>query len=139
MEPDMGDLLAHHLGRALQLTNILRDLDEDAAMGRLYLPREALSAAGIESEGRSPSEVLRDPNLETACRLVADRARSHFREAKRLMRQCPRSTVRAPRLMEAKYHQILERLLARGFAPPRVPVKSSKMALVGALLRYGIV
>ncbi len=35
--------LAHHLGRALQLTNILRDLDEDAAMGRLYLPREALA------------------------------------------------------------------------------------------------
>src|SRR5260221_1927881 len=34
---DGGILLAHHLGRALQLTNILRDLDEDAAIGRLYL------------------------------------------------------------------------------------------------------
>ena len=32
--------LAHHLGRALQLTNILRDIDEDAGIGRLYLPRE---------------------------------------------------------------------------------------------------
>src|SRR5579885_214253 len=32
-----GDALAHQLGRAFQLTNILRDLDEDAAMGRLYL------------------------------------------------------------------------------------------------------
>ena len=40
--------LAHHLGRALQFTNILRDLDEDAAMGRLYLPAEALAAAGID-------------------------------------------------------------------------------------------
>ena len=37
-----GAALAHHLGRALQLTNILRDLDEDAAIDRLYLPREAL-------------------------------------------------------------------------------------------------
>jgi phytoene synthase len=37
-----GEALAHHLGRALQLTNILRDLDEDAAIGRLYLPCEAL-------------------------------------------------------------------------------------------------
>src|SRR4029079_18771521 len=36
---DDGKLLAHHLGRALQLTNILRDLDEDASIGRLYLPR----------------------------------------------------------------------------------------------------
>ena len=43
IEPETGDRLAHHLGRALQLTNILRDLDEDAEMGRLYLPREALA------------------------------------------------------------------------------------------------
>ena len=45
--PEDARLLAHHLGRALQLTNILRDLDEDAERGRLYLPREALLAAGI--------------------------------------------------------------------------------------------
>ena len=46
---DDGILLAHHLGRALQLTNILRDIDEDAAIGRLYLPREGLLQAGIDS------------------------------------------------------------------------------------------
>ena len=42
MEEKAGIALAYHLGRALQLTNILRDIDEDAAIGRLYLPREAL-------------------------------------------------------------------------------------------------
>src|SRR6201998_4388699 len=42
-----GIWLAHHLVRALQLTNILRDIDEDAGLGRLYLPREALNEAGI--------------------------------------------------------------------------------------------
>ena len=47
MEEAPGGELAHHLGRALQLTNILRDLDEDAAIGRLYLPRELLVQAGI--------------------------------------------------------------------------------------------
>ena len=47
IETAAGITLSHHLGRALQLTNILRDLDEDAGMGRLYLPREALDAAGI--------------------------------------------------------------------------------------------
>ena len=46
---DDGILLAHHLGRALQLTNILRDIDEDAGIGRLYLPREGLLHAGITS------------------------------------------------------------------------------------------
>src|ERR1700716_3586309 len=45
-----GILLAHHLGRALQLTNILRDIDEDAGLGRLYLPREGLLHAGITSD-----------------------------------------------------------------------------------------
>ena len=48
-----GDALAFHLGRALQLTNILRDLDEDAAVGRLYLPREALAAARIVTDDAS--------------------------------------------------------------------------------------
>ena len=42
MAENDGLALAYHLGRALQLTNILRDIDEDAEIGRLYLPREAL-------------------------------------------------------------------------------------------------
>ncbi|MBV9969338.1 MAG: squalene/phytoene synthase family protein, partial [Xanthobacteraceae bacterium] len=60
-----GRDLAHHLGRALQLTNILRDLDEDAAVGRLYLPSEALQQAGITST--DPQTVLRSPSLGHAC------------------------------------------------------------------------
>jgi phytoene synthase len=47
MEEGPGFKLAHHLGRALQLTNILRDIDEDADIGRLYLPREYLFTAGF--------------------------------------------------------------------------------------------
>ena len=54
-----GILLAHHLGRALQLTNILRDIDEDAAIGRLYLPKEGLAQAGISST--DPLVVAADP------------------------------------------------------------------------------
>ena len=59
MEREAGLALAHHLGRALQLTNILRDLDEDASLGRLYLPREALQAAGIEAT--DPAAVIAHP------------------------------------------------------------------------------
>ncbi|MBS0268546.1 MAG: squalene/phytoene synthase family protein, partial [Proteobacteria bacterium] len=47
MEEGPGIELSHNLGRALQLTNILRDIDEDAAMGRLYLPKEALRECGL--------------------------------------------------------------------------------------------
>lgn len=138
IEPKLGDQLAHHLGRALQLTNILRDLDEDAEMGRLYLPREALQNAGIAVDGRAPSAILLEPRLEEACRKVADRAAEHFAEADRIMSRCPRRTVRAPRLMEAAYRRILVELNARGFAPPRERVRINKLRLVGALIRYGI-
>src|ERR1700722_5920054 len=58
--------LAFHLGRALQLTNILRDLDEDAEMGRLYLPAEAIAATNIES--RDPLAVVADRRIDAACR-----------------------------------------------------------------------
>src|ERR1700684_643056 len=61
---DDGILLAHHLGRALQLTNILRDIDEDAAIGRLYLPREGLQQAGIPLT--DPLKVTADPALPKA-------------------------------------------------------------------------
>jgi phytoene synthase len=138
MPPESGDALAHHLGRALQLTNILRDLDEDAEMGRLYLPREALAAAGIAVEGRTPATILADPRLEAACREVAARATGHFDAADRIMSASPRRAVRAPRTMEAAYRRILKDLLARGFAPPRTRVRTRKLHVLGAVLRHGL-
>ena len=85
MEEKPGIILAYHLGRALQLTNILRDIDEDAAIGRLYLPREALQQAGILST--DPADVMAHPRLGQACEQVVARAREHFAEAERVMAQ----------------------------------------------------
>jgi phytoene synthase len=138
LEPGIGDQLAYHLGRALQLTNILRDLDEDAALGRLYLPREALHEAGIAVDGQGPTAVLNSPGLAQVCDAVAARAAEHFAEANKIMRKCARQKVRAPRLMQAAYSQILARLRARGWAAPRTPIKVSKLRLMAAVLRYGI-
>lgn len=139
LEPEVGDDLAHHLGRALQLTNILRDVDEDADRGRLYLPHEALERAGIEAERALPADVLAEPALPAACNEVAARALQHYLQASRIMRDCPRSGVRAPRLMKAAYSDILNRLIARGWVAPRAPVQVNKLRLLGAVLRYGIV
>jgi presqualene diphosphate synthase len=132
-----GEALAHHLGRALQLTNILRDIDEDAAIGRLYLPREALVAAAITTD--EPRVVAADPKLAGACAEVAARARIHFDQGQTVMAAEPRRAVRAPRLMAAAYRSILDNLVARGFAPPRQRVKARRLRILGALLRYGIV
>jgi presqualene diphosphate synthase len=136
LAPERGEPLAYHLGRALQLTNILRDIDEDAAIGRLYLPREALDAAGVET--RDPLAAAADPRLAGACAEVARRAQGHFAKAEALMKPAPRAAVRAPRLMAAAYGSILDGMIAEGFAPPRRRVRPSRMRLVGALLRYGL-
>lgn len=136
MEPGAGLQLAHHLGRALQLTNILRDLDEDAGVGRLYLPLEALKAAGIASN--EPQRVLSDAALGRACAPVVEQARAHFTEAFRIMVEAPRATVRAPRLMGEAYRRILDRLVARGWAAPRARVRLSRLNLLWVVLRDSI-
>jgi presqualene diphosphate synthase len=134
---DDGILLAHHLGRALQLTNILRDVDEDAAIGRLYLPREALLHAGITDF--EPSKVVADQALPKACAPLVERARTHFQRADEVMDRNPRRVVRAPRIMSKYYRAILELLVARGFAPPRAPVRLNKMARIAIVLRYAFI
>jgi presqualene diphosphate synthase len=136
MERDAGLALADQLGRALQLTNILRDLDEDAARGRLYLPSEDLLAAGIiEAE---PREVLANPALGLACAPVIARAKEHFGEAEQIMARCPRASVRAPRIMADVYRAMLARLEQRGFAPPRQKIRAPRHRVVLALLRHGL-
>ena len=133
MEHETGLELADHLGRALQLTNILRDLDEDAALGRLYLPREALRGAGIISA--DPAAVLANPMLGEACSVLVEQARAHFRAAAGIMAQHPRRAVRAPRIMAEAYGLILDRLVQRGFVPPRAPVRLPKARLLLIVLR----
>ena len=137
LEGEPGIQLAHHLGRALQLTNILRDLDEDAGVGRLYLPQEALRQAGITTT--DPVTALASPRLPHVCGILVERAREHFSQAERILAASPRSAVRAPRIMGAVYRAILEALVARGFSPPRRPVRVPRARLVWILLRYALI
>jgi squalene synthase HpnD len=132
-----GILLAHHLGRALQLTNILRDIDEDAAIGRLYLPREMLHHAGIT--GSDPQAVVINPALPKVCAPLVERARRHFEQSDEIMGRNARRVVRAPRIMSKYYRKILELLVARGFALPRNPVRLGKASRIAILLQYAII
>jgi phytoene synthase len=134
---DDGILLAHHLGRALQLTNILRDIDEDAGLGRLYLPREGLLHAGITSD--DPARVIAERALPKVCLPLAERAKMHFQTADEIMNRNSRRVVRAPRIMSKYYRAILELLIARGFAAPRAAVRVTKMAKIAILLRHAII
>ncbi len=137
MPEQAGVTLAFHLGRALQLTNILRDLDEDAAMGRLYLPAEALDAAGVTN--RDPTAVVADPRVDKACRWVAAKAHEQYALAGAVLKARPGGRIRSPRLMGKVYSAILRATEAEGWAPPRRRVSLGKAHLLWLVLRHGLV
>src|SRR4051794_25898826 len=137
MEEQDGIALAHHLGRALQLTNILRDLDEDAAFGRLYLPAEALRDAGITST--DPATVLASPSLGQVCARIVEWAREHFAQADKIMARSARRCVRAPRVMAEAYRLILDRLVARGWSHPRPAIHLPRSRLLWIILRHAFI
>jgi phytoene synthase len=136
LEVKPGRDLAHHLGRALQLTNILRDLDEDAAIGRLYLPRELLAKAGIVTT--DPGAAIGDPRVDGACRDLAALALEHFAAADRVLRARPRGRLLAPRLMSAVYRTILQRMLVEGWVAPRRRVRIGKPRLLWIVARCSV-
>ena len=115
---DAGIELSHHLGRALQLTNILRDVDEDADIGRLYLPREYLD--GRRHPRRRSACGDRRSQSRPGLRAVDRDARASIsRKARAIMDRQPRASVKAPRIMAEAYAPMLDQLQERGFAPPR--------------------
>ena len=133
MDEGPGFDLAHHLGRALQLTNILRDVDEDAAIGRLYLPREYLEEMNCCRQ-MDPKTIISKPEIDAVCRKVAALAHHHYDEAARILAAQPKGRIKTPRLMGAVYSEILRASEAQGFAPPRhrVSLPKSQAAVAGA-------
>jgi phytoene synthase len=129
--------LGFHLGRALQLTNILRDIDEDAEMGRLYLPAEALVEAGIES--RDPMTVVNDRRIDRACRWVSAKAHEHYAKADAVLKAKPSGRIRSPRLMRQVYSEILSKMEIEGWGPPRRRISLPKTRLLWIVLRHGLV
>jgi squalene synthase HpnD len=135
-ETPAGERVAAELGRALEFTNILRDLAHDAKRHRLFLPRELLKAHGIFAT--TPSWVLAQPALPDVCRDFALLAERHSAAAIEAVAACPRSTMRPVAVMLGIYRALLDELLARGWqrldAPVRIPLRR-ELAL---LLRHGL-
>ncbi|MBL4613581.1 MAG: presqualene diphosphate synthase HpnD [Magnetovibrio sp.] len=131
-----SDRLAHHLGRALQITNILRDLDEDAERNRLYLPQSMLAEEGIESD--DPQVVLHHPNLGAVLSQLAARAHEHYAQAGVALGELGRVKTRPARVMMAVYRRYLEKLEARGLSDIQTPVRVAKAEKLWLALRHGI-
>jgi presqualene diphosphate synthase len=130
-----ADKVAWHLGRALQLTNILRDVAEDAGRGRLYLPREWLDEAGVPPE---PAAALHHTALPALCARMAAQAHRHFAQAEAAMAKCLPKAMRPARLMGATYEALLERLQQRGWSQPDVPVRLPRWQKLWIALRFAV-
>ena len=112
---------AVNLGHALQITNILRDVGEDARMGRIYLPLEDLARFGV-----AEADLLAGrpgAGFSKLMELQAERARRRFAAA--IPPASDRKALLAPAIMKALYARILERLARRGFPVFEPPLRLS--------------
>ena len=104
---------ANRLGLAFQLTNIIRDVGEDARRGRIYLPQDELAAHGV-----SEADILDARMSESFVRLMEfqyRRAMKTYEEAFALLPAADRAAQRPGLIMAAIYHALLEEIRADGF------------------------
>jgi phytoene synthase len=141
-DSDGARVYAEALGQALQHTNILRDLREDARVGRCYVPTSWMTACGVDAAwlgGDGPAAVYAaNGPLARLCQRLQDVARAEFAAAANALAALPRRERRAlvpARIMGAVYATLLVRLAARGgdLRQPRVRVgKAHKLWLAFA-------
>jgi phytoene synthase len=128
-----ADPFAIYLGETLQLTNILRDIDEDAAIDRLYLPLDRVAAAGIATD-RSAAEIAADQRLETVCLELAAEVDRRYETLADLAPPELRRELRSARLMRLGYEAIFRKLQARGWAQRRERPRLSRPEALAALI-----
>jgi phytoene synthase len=106
------------LGRTLQLVNILRDLDEDAARDRVYLPLDLLASHGVP-DGPA-SRILAAPGTAAAAQILAAQVATGFAQAEAELHALGGAPLLPARIMMWGYRRLFDRLLARGFGAPRI-------------------
>lgn len=100
------ELMAEHRGVAFQLTNILRDLREDIARGRVYLPTDELAAMNVSSEDLSNG----GSRFCEMMRFQIDRAESYYKRSAELENRIDRDSRPTLRAMTEIYHGLLEKI-----------------------------
>ena len=122
------------LGHALQLTNILRDVVDDAARGRLYLPRELLLEYGITAT--NPAEVIDNQVVCAVCDELAEVAANRFAEARKSFKTCNRKALKPAFAMMDVYRLLLRRMQARGWTRLDKRVRIGPLAKLWIALKH---
>ena len=127
-------------GTAFQLTNILRDLGEDAAMGRVYLPAEDLQRFGVTASDLA--EHRRGERFTELMRFQVDRARSFYEKSRELFDYLERPGKPILAAMLRIYGGVLDEIERRGYDvfTRRVSLSRGKKLRIalGAVLRYRV-
>jgi len=128
---EASDSFAISLGDALQFTNILRDIEEDALEGRLYLPREFLEKHGCPS---TPDHIADATGLPGVRAEMAAVAREKFARARTALKSLDWRVLRPALLMMGVYERYLDKMTARGWAngQPRVTISKGEKAMIAA-------
>jgi phytoene synthase len=77
--------------------------------------------------------------LAKVCANMVERARGHFAQADKIMARNPRRCVRAPRIMSEAYRLIIDSLVARGWSPPRRPIRLPRTRLLWIIMRHAFI
>ena len=113
-----AEFLAEDCGLAFQLTNIIRDIKEDASMGRIYIPAEDLARSNLTAANFASSE-LQDPahsqQLRPALEYEADRARKYYESAKWLMELIDEDSRAALWVLVEIYSRLLRKITDRNY------------------------
>ena len=133
---EVSDRFAISLANALQITNILRDVQEDAVMGRIYLPDELLRAHGITTD--NPLDVAAHPALGDVCAELSLVAKENFQTAREALQNLDWRTVRPALLMMGVYQEYLQRLETRGWDKVREPLKLSSFEKLAIAVRWAV-
>jgi phytoene synthase len=130
---------ADDLGRALQLTNILRDVREDAELGRIYLPAEDLARFGLTEAVVENGH--HDPQWSAFIAYEADRARMLFESGYRVLLYIPRRSAVCVQTMAGIYERILEKIERDPELPLRERARLTRaeklQVMIGSWLRVG--
>lgn len=111
------------LGDALQLINILRDVEEDAKEGRLYLPFELLQKHGCPLD---PEEIVNAPGLPAVREELAEMARGKFADTRAALVELDWRILRPALLMMGVYERYLDKMTARGWVNGQPKIELSK-------------
>ncbi|WP_411817995.1 presqualene diphosphate synthase HpnD [Hyphococcus sp. DH-69] len=131
---EIADNFSISLGDALQLTNILRDIEEDAAEGRIYLPRELLEKHDCPL---TPDQIADAKGLPLVREEMAHLARGKFAAARKALRSLDWRILKPALLMMGVYERYLDKMTARGWAngQPRIEMtKAEKLSIAARWL-----